>query len=186
MPIRISLGVNKKLGLPAYSSVGASCQLEFEAESSLLREDLSLFFRKVQHAYGACTQAVDEQLARCQGAALLGATEIAAKPPLPVSRKAAATNGDGAAAGRPTNGTADRSGTTRASSAQLCYARQLAAQITGLGVRRLEKLAANLLHKPLAQLSPADARVLIETLQNILSGEADLDSLLEGISTAAG
>jgi hypothetical protein len=62
------------------------------------------------------------------------------------------------------------------------YARQLAAQIPGLG---LEKLSAKLLHKPLARLSAADASVLIETLRNILSGEADLDALLEDAPTAA-
>jgi hypothetical protein len=64
----------------------------------------------------------------------------------------------------------------------LAYARQLAAQIPSLG---LEKLAAKMLHKPLAQLSTADASVLIETLRNILSGEADLDVLLADASAAA-
>ncbi len=88
-------------------------------------------------------------------------------------------------AGQQTNGAADRPGAGRASAQQLRYARQLAAQIPGLEVRRLEKPAANMLHKPLTQLSTADASVLIETLRNILSGEADLDALLEDASAAA-
>jgi hypothetical protein len=54
-----------------------------------------------------------------------------------------------------------------------------------LGIRRLEKLAVNMLHKPLARLSDADARVLIATLRNILSGEADLGALLKDAPAAA-
>jgi len=185
MPIRISLGVNKKVGLPAYSSVGASCQLEFEAESSLLREDLELFFRKVQHAYGACTRAVDEQLAWCQETDVPRPPETAATLPLPTRGKAAAANGNGSPAGRKSDGAADRAGAGRVSSQQLRFARQLAVQIPGLGIRRLEKLAVNMLRKPLAQLSSADARVLIETLKKILSGETALDSLLEDAPAAA-
>jgi hypothetical protein len=184
MPVRISLGVNKKLGLPAYSSVGASCQLEFEAESSLLREDLKLFFRKVQHAYSACTQAVDEQLARCQGTDLPVPMETA-RVKSPANGKRAATNGNGSPAGQQSDAAADRPGAGRASSQQLRYARQLAAQIPDLGIRRLEKLAANMLHKPLAEFSTADASVLLETLRNIRSGAADLDALLEDASAAA-
>jgi hypothetical protein len=124
--IRISLGVNKKLGLPAYSSVGAGCQLEFEAESTLLREDLELFFRKVQHAYGAYTRDVDEQLARCQGADMPRPPETAATVPPPISGKAAAASGNGSPAGRKSDGAADRAGAGRASSRQLRFARQLA------------------------------------------------------------
>jgi hypothetical protein len=67
----------------------------------------------------------------------------------------------------------------------LRYARQLAAQTLGFGTDRLEKLAANMPHKPLAELSAADARVLIATLREILSGEADLGALLEDAPTAA-
>lgn len=148
----------------------------------MLREDLELFFRKIQHAYGACTQAVDEQLARCQGADLPRPTKTAVKAQLPANGtrangKAAAVNGNGFP-------TAHKSDTAagRASPQQVRYARQLAAQIPGLG---LEKLSAKLLHKPLARLSAADASVLIETLRNILSGEADLDALLEDAPTAA-
>jgi hypothetical protein len=37
----------------------------------------------------------------------------------------------------------------------------------------------------LQPISAADASVLIETLRNILSGETDLDALLQDASTAA-
>ena len=36
MPLRLDVGVSKKLGLPAYSSIGASCNLEVELDDGLL------------------------------------------------------------------------------------------------------------------------------------------------------
>ena len=36
MPLRLNVGVSKKLGLPGYSSIGASCNLEVELENGLL------------------------------------------------------------------------------------------------------------------------------------------------------
>jgi hypothetical protein len=36
MPLRLNVGVSKKVGLPEYSSAGAHCELELEVESGLL------------------------------------------------------------------------------------------------------------------------------------------------------
>ncbi len=47
------------------------------------------------------------------------------------------------------------------------------------GLRRLDVLTEQLLGKPLADLSRADAAVLIQTLKNIRSGAADLAEILE-------
>ena len=65
MPLRLNVGVSKKLGLPAYSSIGASCNLEVELETGLLR-DLAGFRDRVQGAFLAAQQAVDDELARLQ------------------------------------------------------------------------------------------------------------------------
>ncbi|WP_406699452.1 hypothetical protein V5E97_11345 [Singulisphaera sp. Ch08] len=40
MPLRLNVGVSKKLGLPEYSSVGASCNLELEVDPMLIHNDL--------------------------------------------------------------------------------------------------------------------------------------------------
>jgi hypothetical protein len=68
MPLRLNVGVSKKLGLPAYSSIGASCNLEVELDSNLLH-DLAGFHTEVRDAFVAARRAVDDELARLQAQA---------------------------------------------------------------------------------------------------------------------
>jgi hypothetical protein len=71
MSLRLNVGVSKKLGLPAYSSIGASCNLEVELETGLLR-DLAGFHDQVRDAFVAVQQAVNDELARLQAQAEIG------------------------------------------------------------------------------------------------------------------
>jgi hypothetical protein len=64
MPLKITVGLSQKVGQPRFGSVGASCQVEFEADSPLLKDDLAGFHQQVQSAYRACRQAVQEELQR--------------------------------------------------------------------------------------------------------------------------
>ena len=185
MPLTVSLSVNKKIGLPAYSSLGASCHVELELESSLLQNDRDRFFRHVREAYAACASAVEEQLRRGQD----GNPELPDQPPAAedactAEDRPASPPGNGHSHPRnpaspvgSSNGHASLS--PQASSRQLGFARQLATQIEGLGLRRLDGLAERLVGKPLANLLQADAAVLIETLKNLRSGTVDLAELLE-------
>jgi hypothetical protein len=65
MPLKLNVGVSKKLGLPAYSSIGASCNLEVELDNGLLLDPAG-FRDRARGAFLAAEQAVDDELARLQ------------------------------------------------------------------------------------------------------------------------
>ena len=96
MPLKVSVGLSQKMGLPDYSSLGASCHVEYEADGQLLHHDLSAFHRQVQAVFGACRQAVQEELAREQVSTASSVTAMVAQPghhapPLRPPRKATAS-----------------------------------------------------------------------------------------------
>lgn len=63
MAVKLSVGLQKKVGLPDFGSLGASCHVEFEIDRGLLEHNLDGFHRKVSEAFVACRQAVQDQLA---------------------------------------------------------------------------------------------------------------------------
>ena len=165
MPLKLNLGLSKKLGLPDYGSIGASCNIELELPASILADDLAGFHRHVQQAYAACAEAVDNELVRRQEPRTAG-------------------NGGSKGPGRTKpaeNGTARTSPNGhRASDKQLDYIRQLARQVPGMGVRRLEGLAQKMFGKPVAELTSLDASGLIDALKDVKAGKIDLDAVLSG------
>ncbi len=193
MPITINVGLSEKRGTAHYGSVGASCNVSFEAGHDLLDNDLAGFHAKVKNAYVACAQAVKDELAREQGA------ENAASGNGHTNGNVASnghSNGNGQANGpnSQSNGNGQHSngyagngngqssnGTARTvSEKQLNFARQLSKAIRGLGVRNLENLVQKMYGKPLAAITSMEASNLIDTLQAIKSGEISLESVLEG------
>jgi hypothetical protein len=167
MPITINVGLNKKVGTANYGSVGASCNVSFEVGHDLLETDLTAFQQKVRNAFVACRQAVQDELARAQADAPIdGASNGTVEHPAPEPPRA--------------NGNKSNGNGHSASEKQMVFARQLAGQIKGLGVRKLESLASKMFGKPLAALTSLDASSLIDTLKSIKSGQIDLAVVLEG------
>jgi len=168
MPLKVNCGLSKKIGQPDYGSLGASCHVEFEAESTLLQTDLEAFHRHVRNAFTVCQQAVNDELARHQPESTLDGR---------VSRDTQTSpSGNGQRNGNGANG-------QRASQKQVEYIQQLSRQIHGLGVRRLETLANKMFDKPVADLTSMDASGLIDTLKAIKAGEIDLTAALNGATT---
>jgi len=161
MPLKLNVGLSKKVGQPDFGSLGASCNLQFEMDATLLQSDPEGFNQQVRNAYSACRSVVDDELSR-QQAGTNGTTVPTSQP--------APNNGNG------TNG-------HRATDKQLDYARQLAGQIKGLGVRRLDAISQQMFAKPVADLSTVDASGLIDSLKQIKSGEIDLASVLNGATS---
>src|SRR5688500_9625723 len=97
MPMTLNVGLSKKIGLPDYGSLGASCHVELELDSALLSTDLDSFHSKVKQAFVACSQAVKDELYRQQASS---------------GADSASTNGNGHA-----NGHAPRRDKTRPATA---------------------------------------------------------------------
>ncbi len=171
MPMKLNLGLARKVGLPEYSSICASCNVEVELNGSMVFDDLEGFHRHVRQAYIACQQAVTDELARQQQ------REVSAGPSAQDDRGGSVRNN-----GPSGNGNGASNG-HRASEKQAGYIQQLARQIRGLGVRRLETLADKMFGKPMADLTSLDASGLIDTLKAIKSGEIDLDTAVNGAAT---
>ena len=179
MPLKLNVGITKKVGLPDYGSLGASCHLELDLDGSLVEGDLVGFHERVRRTYAACAQAVDEELARRQEDVGPPARQTA--PPQSRPRAAAGRGAHGAGQnGASQNGATKNGHAARATTKQLDYAQQLAGQIRGLGVRRLETLSTRMFGKPVAELTSLDASGLIDALKEIKSGQIDLEAALSG------
>ena len=61
MTIKINVGVNKKIGLPDYGSAGGHCNIEIEADNSIL-DNADQFLQRVQDAYELARKSVEEEL----------------------------------------------------------------------------------------------------------------------------
>jgi len=133
MPMKVSVGLSKKLGLPDYGSLGASCNVEFELEGSLLQNDVEKFQQHVRRAYQACAQAVNEELHRSNGHATNGTA--------PPGGNGHVTNGNGPPK---TNGNGKRPATQSQCKAIFAITRNqgidLAQLMSQYGVRKLEEL----------------------------------------------
>ena len=62
MPVKVNVGLSKKIGQPDYGSLGASCHVEFELDGSYDNGSAEHFQQAVRGAYIACRQAVESEI----------------------------------------------------------------------------------------------------------------------------
>jgi hypothetical protein len=68
MPLKLTVGLAKKIGRPDFGSLGASCGVEIELAADAIRGDPDALLGGARAAFAACRRAVDEELALLQGA----------------------------------------------------------------------------------------------------------------------
>jgi hypothetical protein len=171
MPLKLNVGLSKKIGLPDYGSLGATCLVEVELPAGLLDDGCDQFHEPVRRLYASCGQAVEDELAR-HGQ---DGDDDARRP------GASAAHYNGESIKNPARGSRRTgSATHHASAKQLDYAAQLAGRIRGLGERRLESLSQRMFGKSVADLSSLDASGLIDALKAIKAGEIDVGQALNG------
>jgi hypothetical protein len=169
MPTKLTVGTSKKLGLPAYSSVGASCQMELELDARLIDRDPAVVHEEIRQAYRICRAAVEEELQsyapRANGEDHAGPDGPNAHPGNGTCRTLPRRNGHAV---------------VPASARQVEFLRILAARTPGVSPAVLELLCTKLHGTALAELSARNASALIETLQEIQAGQLALEHLLDG------
>jgi hypothetical protein len=152
MPLKLNVGLSKKIGQPDFGSLGASCHVEVELDGALLQHDLEAFHRHVRTAFTACRQAVTDELATHQTA---HGQAHAGNSPSP----AANGNGNGTAA-------AARSPARRATASQV---RALHAIANRQQINLLNRLARFHIGRP-EDLSITEASQLIDEMKAEPSG----------------
>ena len=62
MPVKVNIGLSKKVGLPDYGSLGASAHVEFELDGGYDNGSTNKFQDAVRRAYAACRESVESEL----------------------------------------------------------------------------------------------------------------------------
>ena len=168
MALRVSTGFSRKVGQPDYGSVGANCHVEFELDPSLL-EDLDTFHQRVQGAFIACHQAVNDELARQQGNQLVVKGNTENHQSVPSSGNTHSGNGH-------SNGNGGKPATEK----QLKFIGNLVRSIRGLGSGQLEQLSNQMFGKPIGHITSFEASALIDQLKAVKSGDIDIAAALAG------
>jgi hypothetical protein len=155
MPVTLNVGVSRKLGLPDYCSVGASCTLQFELDPLVLREEPTVQSR-IQEAFEICSRAIENQLSTHKP------TEM---PRLSAPADCLPEE-------------AEHEQVPLATTRQLDFVDHLARQIRQLGCQRLKLLTEHLYGRPLAELTASQASQLIDLLKEMRAGTRSVEDSL--------
>jgi hypothetical protein len=100
MPVKLNIGLSRKVGEPNYGSRGASIHLEVELENGVLN-DPALMRDRVQDLYALARQSVDDELQRPADEALVDLVPAEQQAQRPTNGH---SNNGHASNGRHTNG----------------------------------------------------------------------------------
>jgi hypothetical protein len=158
MGVTLNVGYCQKIGLPNYGSEGAHCDVQIEIDASVFN-DPQAFEHRVREVYATCRQAVQMELEH-RGQ----------------SSKHDAENNTNC---NTTHQEPDvkRTSNSPPSAKQSKYAEQLAAQVKGFGIRKLDNLCTRMYQKPFASLSGLETSNLIDTLREAKAGRLDLAAI---------
>ena len=84
MPIKLNVGLSRKVGQPNFGSVGACCNVDIELDQQTIRDDPQVLHRRVQEAFAICRQAVEAELSQSHSDA--SAPVYASSPAAPAIR----------------------------------------------------------------------------------------------------
>ena len=162
MTIKINVGVNKKIGLPDYGSAGSHCNIEIEADNSIL-DNPDQFLQRVQDACELARQSVDEELAHHRPG-----TSTANTRAEPQQQRQEYRNDN--------SRSDNNSGDNRyiASPKQQQFIASLLKGIKGLDWRMLDKYCTSKFGKNTSQLSPKEASTLIDDLKAAKDGRKEI------------
>jgi hypothetical protein len=149
--MKISLGINKKVGLPNYGSAGSLCTIDLDLDDSLLNTP-DEFQRRVQNAYGVARQCVESELAHHRPNQSNGQPSRQPEPKQEQRNE------------NPTYGNQSSGQRYIASPKQLSFIASLTKN-NRIDRRKLEKFCDSKFGKGSSQLSPKEASELIDILR---------------------
>jgi len=161
MTIKINVGVNKKIGLPDYGSAGGHCNIEIEADNSVLN-DTEDFLQRVRDAYEVARMSVEEELSHHRPGN--AGANARAEPQQQRQEYRQEYRND--------NSRSDHnySGNRIASAKQQQFIASLVKAVKGLNWQVLDRYCNSKWGTSTSQLSPKQASELIDDLQTAKAG----------------
>jgi hypothetical protein len=174
MSIKINIGVNKKIGLPDYGSAGSHCNIEIEADNSVLH-DADKFLQRVQDAYELARLSVEQELAHHrQGNDRLGNTGQS-RSVSPPKAETAPQRQEQRQEYRSDHSAGSSAGTRYvASDKQQRFIAALVKGIKGLDWKTLDRYCGVQFGKSPSQLTPKEASALIDDLKEAKEGRKEI------------
>ena len=170
MAIKINVGVNKKIGLPDYGSAGGHCNIEIEADNSIL-DNADQFLQRVKDAYEMARQSVEEELSHHRtGGSTNGNTSSQTRSASQSKAEPAQQRQEYRQDYRNDN----TGGTRVASPKQQQFIASLVKGVKGLNWKTLDNYCSVQFGKNTSQLTPKEASALIEDLKAAKSGERSI------------